>query len=178
MNRLALEQLRIGPDDEALEVGFGGGALLRDLLTATSGPVTGIDVSAAMVARARRRFRGIERLRLVRASVESLPLERSSIDKAASVNNIYFWPDPPAAMAQLARVVRPGGALAICFEPPEELRKWPGHRYGFRLLEEGEVRSLLGRAGFVAIRRSEGRGRKPDRFICLTAERGPAEAAP
>ena len=80
-------------------------------------------------------------------------------------------------MTELARVIRPGGRLAICFEPPDELRKWPGHRYGFRLFGESEVSRLLASAGFAAIRREEGRGRKPDRFICLTGDRVAAEAA-
>ena len=70
MNRLTLEQLRVGPNDSVLEVGFGGGGLLAELLKATEGPVIGVDVSAAMVDRARRRFRRTGRLELHRASVE------------------------------------------------------------------------------------------------------------
>lgn len=112
------------------------------------------------------------------ASAESLPLGDASVDKACSVNNLYFWPDPSAGMAELARVVRPGGRLAIAFEPPEELRKWPGHRFGFRLFDESEVQGLMEQAGFADIRRAEGRGRKPDRFLCLTGERRESQAAP
>ena len=177
MNRLTLEQLGVGRNDDALEVGFGGGALLAELLDATTGRVIGVDISEAMVKRARRRFRGVARLQLHRASIEKLPLPDDSIDRACSVNNIYFWPDPAAGMRELARVVRPGGRLAIAFEPPEELRKWPGHRFGFRLFEKDEVRRLMEVAGFSRIRCAEGQGRRPDRFICLTGERGAPEAA-
>jgi hypothetical protein len=81
-------------------------------------------------------------------------------------------------MAELARVIRPGGRLAIAFEPPAELRKWPGHSHGFRLFAEHEVRALMEAAGFEAIGRAEGEGRKPDRFVCLTGVRGAAQAAP
>ena len=177
MNRLTLEQLRVGPNDSVLEVGFGGGGLLAELLKATEGPVIGVDVSEAMVDRARRRFRRTGRLELHRASVEKLPLPDRAVDKACSVNSLYFWPEPAAAMGELARVLRPGGHLAVAFEPPEELRKWPGHRHGFRLFEEAEVVGLMKGAGFTSIRRSEGRGRKPDRFLCLTGERGAPQAA-
>jgi arsenite methyltransferase len=178
MNRLALAQLDVRPDDDVLEVGFGGGGLLALLLDATGGRVTAVDVSEAMVRRARRRFRGIERLQLRVASVEAIPLADASVDKACSVNSLYFWPDPAAAMRELARVVRPGGRLAIALEPPEELRKWPGHRYGFRLFEETEVRKLMEEAGFTGIECAEGRGRRPDLFLCLTGERAAAEAGP
>ena len=158
-----------------LEIGFGGGALLAAIRSRTGGRVYGVDHSAAAVARGKQRFG--DAVGLFAASADALPLANASVHKACSVNNIYFWPDPKRAMAELARVIRPSGRLAIAFEPPEELRKWPGHRYGFRLYEEGEVRTLMERAGFRDIVCTEGRGRKPDRFLCLTGTRGAAEAA-
>ena len=178
MNRVTLAQLAVGRHEAVLEVGFGGGGLLAMLTKATEGRVIGVDVSRAMLARARRRFRRVSQVAVYQASVEALPLEDASVDKACSVNNLYFWPDPAAGMAELARVVRPGGRLAVAFEPPEELRKWPGHRHGFRLFQEEEVRRLMEGAGFTDIHRAEGRGRKPDFFLCLTGERGTPEAAP
>ena len=177
MNRLALAEMRLRPGEDVLEIGFGGGALLALILAADPGSATGVDPSPAMVERCRRRFRGRPKLRLFEGSVEQLPLPSSSIDKACSVNNIYFWPSPVAALGELGRVVRPGGTCSICFEPPEELRKWPGHRFGFRLFDEVEVMELMGKAGFGGIRRAEGRGRKPDRFLCLTGERLTEDAA-
>jgi arsenite methyltransferase len=177
MNALALEQLELSGDENVLEVGFGGGGLLASILRHTAGDVFGVDVSAPMVARARRRFPSKARLRLFQGSVEALPMAEASVERACSVNNIYFWENPPAAMKELARVVRPGGTLSICFEPAGELRKWPGHRFGFSLFEESEIRDLMTAAGFTAIRRVEGRGRKPEHFVCLTGVRQRAEAA-
>lgn len=178
MNRLTFEEMAPEPDDVVLEIGFGGGGLLAMVLAATKARVIGVDISEAMVGRARRRFRRESRLELRVSSVERLPLEAASVDRACSLNNIYFWPDPQAGMRELARVVRPGGTLSIAFEPPEELRKWPGHRFGFRVFEEAEVVRLMEEAGFSSVRRAEGTGRKPDRFVCLTGERARAQAAP
>ena len=171
MNELVLAELDPKPGETVLEVGFGGGGLIEALLAAGARPL-GADVSPAMVERANRRFgRGVA---VALASVEALPFAGGAADKAASVNNIYFWPDPTAGMAELARVLRPGGLLAIAFEPPEELAKWPGHRHGFRLWSEAEVRALMEGAGFGEIRTAWGSGRKPDRFLCLTGRRGGA----
>ena len=172
-NRLAYRMLGARPGENILEVGFGGGGLIALLLDAGA-QVIGVDISPAMLARARLRFRPAlakGQLRLAEASVEHLPLEPASIDRAVSVASLYFWPDPAAAFAELARVIRPGGRLVLCFEPPEELRKWPGHRFGFRLFELQAIERLLTAAGFDPVATETGHGRKPDRFLCLSASR-------
>lgn len=174
MNALALDCLRLGRDDWVLEVGFGGGGLLRSLLLGTRGEVFGADISETMIDRARDRFaRDVRRgrLHLYRASAESLPLPPATVNRAVSVNSLYFWPDPAAALAELGRVVKPEGRLALVFEPARELRKWPGHRYGFRLFEVAEVKALMEAAGFAEIEESWGTGRRPARFCCLSGER-------
>jgi ubiquinone/menaquinone biosynthesis C-methylase UbiE len=167
MNRMAFDLLAPREGERVLEAGFGGAALLAQLQRAGAVPV-GIDVSQAAVRRGRRRLSGVE---LHQASVQRLPLAEASVDKAVSLNSLYFWSDPPAAFRELARVVRPGGLLLIGFEPPEELRKWPGHLHGFRLFEVAEVRALMAAAGFGAIEEAWGTGRKPDRFCCLSGRR-------
>jgi SAM-dependent methyltransferase len=171
MNRRTLELLDLEPQDRVLEVGFGGGDLLGLMLALEPAEVIGADISEAMVARARRRFRGERKLSLFQASVDALPLPDGALDKACSVNNLYFWPDPQAALAELARVLRPGGRLVIAFEPPEELRKWRGSRFGFRLCAPDQVAALAGEAGFGRIELVWGSGRTPDRFCCLSASR-------
>jgi len=162
-----------------LEVGFGGGDLLRALLLGTTGEVFGADISETLIARARRRFaRDVRRgrLHLYGASVDALPLPDSTVTKAVSVNSLYFWPDPEQALTELARVVKPGGRLVFAFEPAAELRKWPGHRFGFRLFDTSEVKALMAAAGFAGIRETWGSGRKPARFCCLSGERADANA--
>ena len=175
MNALTLDELALQPADDLLEIGFGGGALLAAAAKATSGRVAGVDTSEAMVANARRRFGS--RVEAVCAAADRLPFAAASFDKAAAVNTIYFWADAEAGVVELARVLRPGGRLAISLEPAEQLARWPGHRFGFRLWREDELRALLRKSDFSAIRSAWGTGRKPDRFLCLTGTRRGAEDA-
>jgi ubiquinone/menaquinone biosynthesis C-methylase UbiE len=155
MSRLALEALAAPAGERVLEIGFGGGGVLAALHDAGC-KVAGVDVSQEMVARGQRRLPDAA---LYAAPVERLPFNEAEFDVAVSLNSLYFWPDLRAAFAELARVVRPGGRLVLGFEPPEELIKWRGHRYGFRLVSVEEARALMEAAGFGGIEERWGTGR-------------------
>jgi arsenite methyltransferase len=169
MNRLALEALDVRPGERLLEVGFGGGELLSRLLAARA-QVTGIDPSEAMLARARLRFvRALreDRLTLRLGTAERLPLPDSSVDKACSVNAIYFWPDLNVALYELTRVLRPGGTVVLCFQTAEAVRRWPGHRHGFSAYEPEEVVEAMARAGLTLAEERRGRDAPVGDFVCL-----------
>ena len=174
MNALALRLLDVRPGDRVLEVGFGGGGLLAGILARGPAETIGIDLSEEMVARAERRFRRDSaqgKVRLLAGSVERLPLASAVADKACSLNSIYFWSDPAAAMHELARVLGPGGMLVIGFEAPETLRAWPGHRYGFTVFEPADVIRLATEAGFGNAEVHEGMEPKFGRIFCVKLER-------
>jgi ubiquinone/menaquinone biosynthesis C-methylase UbiE len=174
MNRLALEQLDVRPGDHVLEIGFGGGALLTALLD-MGATTTGVDASEAMVERAGERFRRAimaDALKLHRANAESMPLADASVDRAVSVNSLYFW--KPSAFAELGRVVRPRGRLVLCFQAPEAVRAWPGHVFGFGVFTEGEVIALMEEAGFAAVASERRVDPKLGAFFCLTGLRSAA----
>jgi arsenite methyltransferase len=174
MNRLALEQLDVGAGERVLEVGFGGGELLASLLQTDAQELVGIDISDEMVALARRRFRrevARGRLRLLIGSAEALPRREGGFDKVCSVNTLYFWERPAAALAELARVTRPGGRLVLAFQTPESVRSWPGHQYGFHAYGADEIAALMEAAGFHPPATMSGSDRQVGDFQCLTSER-------
>jgi SAM-dependent methyltransferase len=59
------------------------------------------------------------RLVLCLADAGQLPLPAVCFDKVYCLNAFFFFPDPQAAIAEMARTLRPGGALAIVTTPPE-----------------------------------------------------------
>jgi ubiquinone/menaquinone biosynthesis C-methylase UbiE len=99
-----------------LDVPTGGGTLLPRLARAGfRGRVVASDLGAAMLERAERlRERTLAAdldVALLRADAQDLPLRDGSVDGAVSLNGLHVMPDPQAFVAELARVVRPGGGL-------------------------------------------------------------------
>lgn len=112
--RLALRHLPGGPGARVLELGFGTGDIQYDLLRAGYQPV-GIDLSAAMLRAARRkaRRRGMAgRLRLARAQAQALPFPPATFDAVISTFPSDYIA-APATIAEVARVLRPGGRFVI-----------------------------------------------------------------
>ena len=113
--------LYIQPNDNVLEVGFGPGVGIELLAgSATVGYVAGVDVSPIMLEQARaRNANGIKsgRIDLRCASVDQLPFEDNTFDKALAINSMQVWPDAMNGLREIRRVMKPGGTIALGFTP-------------------------------------------------------------
>ncbi len=123
MNNFTLRQLELASTDHVLEIGFGGGLTLPSLLDA-SAFVTGLDRSHDVVASAQRRFS--EHIESGRADfrqghVEALPFQASTFDKVCTVNTVYFWSSLETGFAEIYRVLKPRGRIAVGFLPKERM---------------------------------------------------------
>ena len=129
--RRVVRSLALGQRANVLDVATGTGDLAIELANAVpAGKVIGLDPSANMLAVATLKLakRGLDsRVSLIEGDAQALPQANCEIDAATIAFGIRNVPDRPRALRELARVVRPGGTIAI--------------------LELGEPkRSLLGRA--------------------------------
>jgi arsenite methyltransferase len=152
--------LELRPGERVLDVGVGPGFLAAEMAgeVGADGMVAGIDVSDSMLALARGRAAAVD---LRAGSVDSIPYPDASFDVAVSTQVLEYVADIPAALAELHRVVRPGGRIlildtdwdSIVWRSGDDVRMatvlavWEGHladpRLPRRLL--GELRS----AGFA-----------------------------
>lgn len=112
--RRIAERLTTGVPDggRVLDVGTGHGRLVAEIARRRPGlEVIGIDPSADMLVRARRRTARLENARVQLASAEDLPLEDDSVDVVVSSLSSHHWADPAEALGEQERVLVPGGRL-------------------------------------------------------------------
>jgi SAM-dependent methyltransferase len=128
-----------------LELGAGTGKLTEQL-TALGHAVLATDPSSAMLTRLRERA---PRARSTVAAAEALPVPARSVDVVVSAQ-AFHWFDPARALPEAARVLRPGGHLALVWNQRDERIPWvrrlsallgaaPGPETALPALEESEL---------------------------------------
>ncbi len=114
-----IETLRIGPDATVVDLAAGTGKLTRKLVP-TGAEVIAIEPVPAMREVLSRSLSGVRPdVRVADGTAESLPLDDASVDGVV-VAQAFHWFDGPRALAELARVLRPGGRLAVVFNVRDE----------------------------------------------------------
>lgn len=110
-----LKALALNAGEAAVDVGCGTGLLAYEmgLEVGSEGQVVGIDNSPDMLARAAERCVGLGQVQLLEGDVTNLPLGDQSCDAATSVQVLLFIEDVPGAIAEIRRVLRPGGRIAV-----------------------------------------------------------------
>src|SRR4051794_1321610 len=108
---------RLDEGATVLDLGCGAGTdlLIAAQLVGPSGRVIGVDMTASMLARARRSAQemGLSNVELHESLIESLPLPDASVDVVISNGVIDLVPDKDAVFDEIDRVLRPGGRLQI-----------------------------------------------------------------
>src|SRR5919199_157682 len=142
--------LDVARTDRVLDIGCGAGRAI-ELVAARvpDGHVCGIDLSHAMVrAAARRNARAIRlgRAEVQRGDVADLPYADHSFDKVLSIHTLYFWTDPERAIAEIARVLKPGGRLALTLSSG---KVGAADDAGYRAMVEGCLLPSMKREGFT-----------------------------
>jgi ubiquinone/menaquinone biosynthesis C-methylase UbiE len=154
-NHEAVELLDLEPKDYVLEIGFGNGRAVPDVVAQAAGVrYAGIDISPTMVDEATR-FNaalvaaGVASFHL--GSAECMPFGEATFDRVFSTGVTHFWADPRAPLAEVRRVLRLGGTSQIGCLHPRSAPPFARPEYGFHLRDETEWRALHIAAGFSAV---------------------------
>ncbi len=110
--------------------------------------VFAVDGSEAMLDAARARLEGFANVELCHGELESLPLEDRTLDAATLILVLHHLPDPAAVLAEVARVLKPGGKLLIVDMLPHDRHEYQqqmGHVWlGFSQEQIGRFLSAAG----------------------------------
>jgi len=140
-------------DQRVLEVGCGTGHWLR-LLCGTGTRVTGLDVSAQMLAQARAQA---PKAALAQGSAEHLPFASDSFDRVFCINAFHHFQDKVAFLTEAMRVLRPGGLMmTVGLDPHAGVDQWYIYEYFEDALEidrrrypaSSQIREWMQAAGF------------------------------
>jgi ubiquinone/menaquinone biosynthesis C-methylase UbiE len=141
----------------ALDLACGTGVFTRPLARATGTPVVGLDLSRPMLLHARRlaNREGADNIFFMRASAFSLPFANSAFPYVNCCGALHLFDRPGAALAEIARVLQPGGCL--CVQTTIRPNRSAGFAYflerfiRFGFFNENELRNQLALQGFEVI---------------------------
>ena len=111
--QLLVDSSGVTANDSVLDVACGPGLVLR-AFAARAKHVTGIDVTPAMIARARELLAGLPNVSLDTADVVPLPYANGEFDVVVSRFAFHHFVDPRAVLGEMRRVCRPGGRVVVC----------------------------------------------------------------
>jgi ubiquinone/menaquinone biosynthesis C-methylase UbiE len=177
MTDWGLQQVIIPPNATILDIGCGAGFAVRKLAAmACDGKVVGLDFSSTSVAVARdtnAQLIAAGRVNIEQGSVAALPFPDCTFDVVTAMETHYYWPDLPANVREVRRVLKPGGSFVLI---AETYRGGP-FRFLYALvmpllraayLSDEEHRNLLAEAGLVDVT-TQHRSRK--NWIVATGKR-------
>ena len=150
-----LAKVRIGENFRLLDVGCGGGKMIRKLLDRHATLlVDAVDISAEAVAYSRKENRQYlgKRCRIEQGCAESLPYNDASFELVTTFESVYFWQDVRKGFAEIYRVLKEGGRLVIGLEAGDPSDKtWSSRIEGMTVYSPQELRDYLRDCGFLFI---------------------------
>lgn len=174
LNNFVIELLSVQSGDHVLDIGCGTGKLISNISNQVSdGCFEGIDFSSTMVSKAKKRNRKnikLGRVKIVEGDFDQLSYINNYFNKAASVNTIYFWPQPEYTAEKITNILMPGGLFVVAFEDIKQLEKRNLNKNIFHLYTAADVINLLTNSGFSTDISLKSRSKGNQLFHCVVAK--------
>ena len=154
-----------------VDIGCGDG-VLAELVAERATSVTCVDISATVIAAARKRLHALSKVRFVEADMHALPLGSGDYDHAFVMHALAYTREPRRVLQEAARLLRPGGRLILAalaeHTHEETMRAYDHVNLG---IAPDKLRKLLVSAGFeVESCRVSSHEPRPPYFGVVTAQ--------
>jgi len=151
-----LDRMRLGREENVLDVGCGAGWLVRLLAEQVpQGRIVGIDISDEMIRHARQHYVELENTMFAVGDAQGIPWDANFFTRVISVESAYYWPDPLRGLQEIFRVLAEGGSAWVLinyYRDNPHSRQWgdilnvPAH-----LLSAEEWAARFREAGFAEV---------------------------
>ncbi len=170
--QIVIRELALREDDEFVEIGCGGGILLKTALRIVK-RACALDHSSDMVELSRKNnaadFQS-GKADIIRGDAAALPWESDSFTTAASANMFFFVEEPEAVIAEIYRVLKPGGRFCMITMSNNLLGKIAfGFVFKLKTYSKQTMKKLLENAGFKGVKVRE---QFPFAQICYAVKPG------
>lgn len=165
-HRAVLVRLSVAPADAIIEIGFGAGQLVQMLARqAPHGYIAGVDPSELMVKTAlRRNARAVDEARvdLKVGTADAIAWPDEHFGKAAALHCFQFWGEPAKGLAEVRRVLRPGGVFVLVLRDHKgRAPDWLPNPLSRETDEIAATAQALEAAGFEVLERDSHAGKSP-----------------
>lgn len=154
MAKWAFPQLNVPADGEILEIGCGGGYNIRRLLEASkNAKVIGIDISEESVRKAKKinKTELGKRCEILQGNVGQMPFKDGQFDFATAFETVFFWPNLPANLHEVFRVIKEGGHFAVINNYGDPNINWEKKVPCMKRYTANEIKNFMEAAGFKTI---------------------------
>lgn len=135
--------------DTILDIGCGNGIMIEKLARVCGCHLIGTDISEDALSIAKRRSAKAD-AELICCPVDNMPIDSATVDKAFTINTIYFWDDLKKGFDEVARVLKPGGIFVSTHYAGHSLKAFSHTQFVYKRRTEADIISTAYDAGFTA----------------------------
>lgn len=166
-----IEQLQIQPDNHVLDLGCGAGHALAQMLRRYDHVhMTGLDRSSTIVRSASKRNQNAlktGRAAVVQGDLKALPFPDAQFDHVFSIHTLHFWEDVPAVLAEIDRVLAPGGSFVITYCDGKADATWDG----IASIVREQFIPAASKLGFIDIKEQRGPDSRDYHTVAVTGRK-------
>lgn len=158
--------LRPQNGDTVLDIGCGNGIMMEAIARSRHCRLIGTDISEDAIEIAKHRLTAVN-AEFLCCSVDDMPIGNATVDKALTINTMYFWENLASGFEEIARVLKPGGVFIGTHYTNQSLESYSHTQFGYKMHAEEEVLLAAQAAGFAV----EVEPIMDGRAYCLTCRR-------